>query len=208
MYRGETAVTWVKDPCPAGSVNRSRGMIVVPQDAARAHQQFFVRGVRVGGACLWHRALPEYAIGKILFFDDIGTLVSDAWLQESRRRHAAISAGPPAARSTFDVYLEDGALFYIRTPCVRADTEAPFFVHVSPVHLGDLHYLRRRHGFDALDFRFGVSERTMMRIVPGDIFDDICMATLELPDYAIANIATGQYTPGGGDLWRVNIGGG
>ena len=112
----------------------------------------------------------------------------------------------PAARSTFDVYLEDGTLTYIKNPCVQADTEAPFFVHVWPAHVGDLRPPRRRLGFEALDFRIGAwnpSWRTA-----GDIFDGVCMATLALPDYPIANIATGQHTPGGGSLWRVDIGGG
>ena len=207
VYRDETSVTWVKESCPAGGVNRAQRMILIPLDAPRAQQRFNVDGVRVGDACLWQSTLPEYAVGKILFFDGIGTLVSDVWLQESRRRHAAISAAPPAARSTFDVYLEDGALTYIKSPCVRADTEAPFFVHVVPVQLGDLPRFRRRFGFEALDFRFGASKR-LWRTVAGDIFDGVCMATLTLPDYPIANIATGQHTPGGGSLWRVDIGGG
>ena len=207
IYRGETTVTWVKESCPAGGVNRLRGMIVVPLDAARAQRRHFVHGVRVGDACLWQSALPEYAIGKILFFNGIGALASDAYLQDLRRRHAAISAGPPAARSTFDVYLEDGTLFYIRTPCVQTDTEAPFFVHVWPAHLSDLHYSRRRFGFDALDFRFGGVEPSW-RVAAGDIFDGICMATMKLPDYPIAKIVTGQYVPGRGEaLWLVDISG-
>ena len=206
VYGGETSVTWVKESCPAGGVNRAQRMIVVPLDAARAQQRLGVDGVRVGDACLWQSALPEYAVGKILFFDGIGTLVSDAWRQEIRRRHAAISAAP-AARSTFDVYLEDGVLTYIKSPCVQADTDEPFFVHVSPARLGDLPNFRRRFGFDALDFRFGASKRSW-RTVAGDIFDGICMATLALPDYPIANIATGQYTPGSDHLWHVDIGGG
>ena len=205
IYRSERAVTWVKESCPAGGVNRPGGMIVVPLDAARAHQRFFVHGVRVNGACLWQGALPEYAIGKILFFDGIGELVSDAYLQELRRRHAAISAGPPAGRSTFDVYVEDGALFYIRPSCVEADTEAPFVVHVWPAHRDDLRNNRRRLGFDALDFRFGGGEPSW-RVAAGDIFDGICMATMKLPDYPIAKIVTGQYVPGRGEaLWLVDI---
>ena len=184
IYRSETALTWVKDPCPAGGVNRTQHMIVVPLDAAHAEQRFRVQadGVRVGDACLWRAPLPEYAIAKILLSGGIGALVSDGWREERRRRHAAISAGPPAARSTFDVYLEDGALTYIKSPCVRADTEAPFFVHVVPCSLA------------------------IFPSIASDIFDGVCMATLELPDYPIANVATGQYTPDGG-LWRVDIGG-
>ena len=206
VYRSETAVTWVRESCPAGGVNRTRGMVVVPLDGARAQQKFRAHGVRVGDACLWRAPLPEYAIAKILL-TGIGSLASEAHLEERRRRHAAISAGPPAARSTFDVYLEDGTLTYIKNPCVQADTEAPFFVHVTPMHVGDLPTHRRRFGFDGLDFRFGVWKPSW-RTAAGDIFDGICMATLALPDYPIANIATGQYTPDGGDLWRVDIGGG
>ena len=204
VYYSETKVTWVKESCPAGGVNIPQAMVVVPLDIARAHQVFSVHGVRVGDACLWQVAVPEYAIGKILFFRGIGEIVSEAGLQERRRRHAAITAAPPAARSTFDLYLQDGTLTYIRTPCVRADTEAPFFVHVVPVHLGDLFHGRRRLGFDALDFRFGTSEPSW-RTVAGDIFDGVCMAALTLPDYPIAKIATGQYTPGGGRLWHADI---
>ena len=211
VYRSETAVTWVRESCPAGGVNRRQRMAVVPLDATRARQQFCADGVRIGGACLWQAALPEYAIAEILL-PGIGTLASEAHLEERRRRHAAISTGPPAARSTFDVYLEDGTLFYIKSPCVRADTEAPFFVHVWPAHLDDLPHVRRRLGFDALDFRFGMV-RPLWRYASGgyptgDIFDGICMATLKLRDYPVARIATGQHTPGGGSLWRVDIGGG
>ena len=207
VYRSETAITWVKDPCPAGGVNRTQRMIVVPLDATHAEQRVHIHayGVRVDDACLWRALLPEYAIAKILLFDGIGALVSDAWLEERRRRHAAITATPPTARATFDVYLEDGTLTYIKNPCVRADTEAPFFVHVVPLHRGDLPIYRRRAGMEALDFRFGASKRSW-RTVAGDIFDGVCMATLELPDYPITNIGTGQYTPDG-PLWRVDIGG-
>ena len=205
VYRSETAVTWVKESCPAGGVNRRLGMTVFPLDAARAPQWFRAYGVRIGDACLWRVPLPEYAIAKILLLG-IGTLASDAHLEERRRRHAAITAGSPAARSTFDLYLEDGTLTYIKNPCVEADTEAPFFLHVVPVHLSDLPISRRRAGMEALDFRFGASKPSW-RTVAGDIFDGICMATLTLPHYPIANIATGQYMPDG-DLWRVDIGGG
>ena len=203
VYRGETAVTWVKESCPAGGVNLRKGMIVVPLDATRARQSFRVDGVRVGDACLWQSSLPEYAIAKLIF-PSIGALASDAYLEERRRDYATLAAKPPAVRSTFDTYADEGALIYVKTPCAQQDTEAPFFVHVWPVDAGDLPRSRTGPGFDALDFRFGVSEPSW-RTVAGDIFDGVCMATLTLPDYPITKIATGQYTPGGGRLWHADI---
>ena len=207
VYRGETAITWVKEACAAGDLNRTRDVTVVPLDAGRDRETLRAYGVRVFDACVWQAPLPAYAIAKFLFHG-IGALVADdAYLEERRRRYLALAATLPAARSIFDVYLEDGTLFYVRTPCGRADTEAPFFVHVRPAHLGDIPQSRRRHGFEAMDFRFGGFD-PLWHYASGDIFNDVCMATLALPDYPIASIGTGQYAAGGSSLWRVDIGGG
>ena len=207
VYRSATAITWVKEHCAAGDVNATMTMSVVPVDTVRLPTQVLrAGGVRVGDACLWQVPLPAHAVAKMLF-PHIGALASDAHVEERRRRHARLKATPPLARSTFDVYMEDGTLFYIKTPCVPADTEAPFFVHVRPKHVGDLPRLRRPHGFDTLDFRFGGFDAHWNYAV-SDIFDGVCMATLELPDYPVASIATGQYIRGGDSLWRVEVGGG
>ena len=181
-------------------------MILVLLDAAGDTHARHVRsnaGVRIGAACVWQALLPGTSAASIIF-PRIGVLGFDAYLEGRRRRYAKLSTTLPAARSTFDVYLEDGRLFYVRTPCVPADTDAPFFVHVRPVFLGDLPSYRRQFGIYALDFRFGGFDPNW-RSGLGDIFDGVCMATLELPDYPIANIATGQYAPGGAGLWRVDI---
>ena len=205
VYRDETAIFWVREHCPAGGLNGDMSMTVVPLEAGRGDTQVSARGVRVGDACLWRALLPDFPIAKMLF-PRIGSLASAAHLEDRRRRYAELSATPPAARSTFDVYLEDGTLLYIKTPCVQEDTQAPFFVHVHPVHAGDLHRSRRPHGFDTLDFRFG-SLDPHWRDASGDVFDDVCMATLELPDYPVASVTTGQYVPGGASLWRVEVDG-
>ena len=87
-------------------------------------------------------------------------------------------------RSDFDVYLSENTLIYAKEPCVRADTEATFFLALYPVDGNDLPERRKQHGFDNLDFDF--DER-------GVIFDGRCMARIHLPEYAIARIGTGQY---------------
>ena len=97
-----------------------------------------------------------------------------------------LASGEPALRSTFDVYLNEGRLIYVKDPCASADTEAMFFLALYPVDVNDLPYHRQRHGFDNLDFRFDNR---------GVMFDGRCAATVALPQYAIATIGTGQYVP-------------
>ena len=206
VYRSDTAIVWVKEHCVAGDLHGTMQMTVFALQDARPRQTVRADGVRIGDACLWQAALPDYPIARIIF-PAIGVLATDAHLEERRRQYAALVATSAAARSVFDVYWQDGTLVYVKTPCVRADTEAPFFVHIRPEHLGDIRRSRRPHGFEALDFRFGGVDPHWHH-ASGDIFDDVCMATLELPDYPIAGIATGQYARGGASLWRVDVGGG
>ena len=205
IYRGDNAITWVKAPCAPGDLHDAMDMIIVPLDAAQDRHTRRADGVRVGDACLWQAPLPDTPFAKVLF-PHIGALATDVHIEERRHRYARLAATPPTARSTFDVYLQDGSLFYLKTPCVQEDTEASFFVHVRPTHLNDIPGRRRRHGFDTLDFRFGGFD-LHWHYASGDIFDGVCLAELELPEYAFASIATGQYAPGGDGLWRVEIGG-
>ncbi len=105
----------------------------------------------------------------------------------------------PAIRSTFDVYLSENTLTYVKEPCVRADTEAMFFLHVIPTDVNDLPDGRKQHGFDNLDFRFDGR---------GVTFDGRCIVKVPLPEYDIAEISTGQYVPvdGGYDhIWEGEI---
>ena len=203
VHVGETQVFWAMDPCPPGGVNERMRMTVVPMEAVRdSTQGHRAYGVRVGDACLWQAPLPDYPIAKMVF-PYRGALATDAHLEELRHRHLAL-AGPPTVRSTFDVYLEDRTLLYLKTPCVQKDTDAPFFVHIWPAHVVELPRSRRRHGFDTRDFRFGGVD-PQWNYASGDIFDGVCMATLELPDYPVAHVITGQYWPGGAGLWHAEI---
>ena len=204
VYRSEAVITWVVEACPPGELNNTMNMTVVPLDTTRFRT--FTRrtnGVRVGAACLWQTLLPDYPIAK-LHFHHIGRLVSDAYLEERRRLRAALADTPPVSRSTFDVYLDERTLIYLKTSCAKADTEASFFVHIQPANARDLPNHRRQHGFDAQDFRWD-SIDPQWRTALGDIFDGSCLATWVLPDYSIASIATGQYRAGEGDLWRVDF---
>ena len=105
----------------------------------------------------------------------------------------------PAIESGFDVHLVENTLIYAKDRCGPDDVAAPFFLHVDPVDPDDLPGPRRRHGFDNLDFRFGVR---------GTRFGGTCVAEVPLPEYGVAAIRTGQYVEAGGGFhhpWEGEI---
>ncbi len=104
-------------------------------------------------------------------------------------------SGELVASGEFDVYVNGRALVYVREPCAPADTEAWFFLHVDPDDPADLPEERKRWGFDGRDFIF---DRQATR------FDGTCLTTVELPDYGIARIRTGQYDDTG-QIWSVEF---
>ncbi len=113
--------------------------------------------------------------------------------------YEAVVPGEPAIRSTFDVYLRDNTLTYVKDQCTPADTEPTFFLHLYPVDVNDLPDPRKKHGFDNLDFDF--DQR-------GATFDGKCIANIPLPEYDIATISAGQYVPVEGGykhLWEGEI---
>ena len=107
----------------------------------------------------------------------------------------------PVIRSDWDVYLIENSLVYVKEPCASADTEAMFFLHLHPVDTNDLPDYRKQHGFDNLDFGFRGRRLLFHR-------GEICAAIQELPDYAVAAVATGQYmhVDGGyNNLWEAGF---
>ena len=102
-------------------------------------------------------------------------------------RDAALSgdSGEPAARSRFDVYIQNGTVVYYRWNCEAADVRARFFLHTRRAAGGD--YERKEFAFSD----YGVN-------IEGD-----CVAQAALPAYEIGRVRTGQY--GGSDDWTVEF---
>ncbi len=100
------------------------------------------------------------------------------------------TVGEPVIRSNFDVYLIEDRLIYFKEPCTPADIKPKFFLHIIPADLHDLPGYRKRHGFDNLDFDFYRPHT------------DHCMRAIQLPDYDINSVRTGQYVPGEGKIWN------
>ena len=102
----------------------------------------------------------------------------------------------PLASSTFDVYLDENRLVYVKEECGDEDVEARFFLHLHPSDVADLRALRRPSGYDNLDFffwRYGLRG------------DRRCAAVRTLPDYDMIAIGTGQFVPTKGRLWSERV---
>ena len=156
-------------------------------------------GGRPGGECLAVYPLPDYPIAA-LHTGQAGAwetnLYPPANTDSLRATYAALSDIQPAARSDFDLYIQDNRLIYLRESCAAADTAAGFFLHILPVDVADLPAERQAAGFANLDFDFNRW---------GGSFDGKCLAAVPLPDYPVKEIRTGQYRPGPGELWAVEL---
>ena len=172
-----------------------------PQGFANLDFRFDARGARFDGRCVASVQLPDYPIFSI----STGQYPGDgaAWsvefmpglVERLRTAYEQVANSAPVVRSIFALYFIEDQLIYVREQCTSEDTEARFFLHLTPVDTGDLPGERRRHGFANLDFRFAVR---------GTSFDGRCVASMPLPDYPIASIRTGQYGDEG-DTWSVEF---
>ena len=114
--------------------------------------------------------------------------------------YQSIASGEPAARSDFDIYTGEKMVTYLKSPCNAADVQARFFLHVVPKSVEDLPPPRRQHGFDNLDFYYDEYGRGAALVFGGR-----CIVERPLPDYPIARIETGQFTPGVGKIWKAEF---
>ena len=149
------------------------------------------------------RALPnteiaaEFSDGLILRLKPSARFDKDAYQAgQSERANAIInSAGRAAIRSKFNVHVNQRTLTYIKAPCAKADTTAKFFLHIRPTARHDLPLHHRRYGYDNLDFEF---------VQRGFQFAGRCVARINLPEYPIASITTGQFSREG-QIWKGKI---
>ncbi len=122
--------------------------------------------------------------------------IKESGVATARSDYEALVSGEPVIRATFDIYLSENTLAYAKEPCVPADTAATFFLHVIPSDPDALPDARKQHGFDNRDFHFDGR---------GVIFNGKCMAEVNLPEYDITRIRTGQYVPGEGQVWKAEF---
>ena len=221
VYADGDSLIYAKEPCAPDDTLGRFYLQVAPVDERDLSDDARERGVPYdsfgfdfanegslfGGACLIRMRLPSYPIGAVAagqWTEGAGELWSgaarfEASLGAFRDVYAAARATQPAARAVFDVYIMDGdSLIYAKEPCADADTRGRFLLSLFPADESDLREESRERGMahNPRNFDFEMS---------GALFDGKCAARAALPDYPLAKIETGQWTPDGGEIWNERI---
>ena len=89
--------------------------------------------------------------------------------------------GELIVRSKYDVYLDGKTLTYVKSPCAHDDAANRFILHVIPV---DTSVIEGRTQ-ETLDFSFMEGKDWHV--------GEACVVSIDLPNYPIASIRTGQY---------------
>ena len=105
--------------------------------------------------------------------------------------------------NTFDIYYNSDRLIYVRENCFSEDVSSKFFLHIDPSDPADLPEHRMEYSFDNLDFFFWEHRLPLLseRRLP---FLTRCAASIDLPQYGIESIRTGQYNDEGA-IWNVRV---
>ena len=214
VYLADGELAYLNDSCDPPETAQPFHLNVYPENASdlpkerrergfeRIHFEFLPNGALADGGCAVFFPLPDYPVAAIQTGQhdgEGGNLWFAQFLIDPERRlaeSASGASGEPVARGDFDIHIAHGALVYVKEPCEQADTEARFFLHVTPERAGDLPYERREHGFDNLDFAFFPN---------GALFDGKCAARAALPEYPIASARTGQYASGLVEIWSAEF---
>ena len=217
LFHDGTTLAYLREPCDRGETAPRFLLHLFPSRFGGAPARALPAGFENRdfdfheyGFVLDGRCLALVPLGE----DEWGRLVTGQWRageepywqafldfdrDRFRRAFEAIAAGasgPPAARSRFEIHLEDTTLLYLRESCGADETEGRFFLHAYPSHRDDLPESRREHGFENLDFDFAEY---------GRVFGDGCLAAVPLPGYGIERLRTGQRAAGGGESWEAEI---
>ena len=190
------------DPNDMSEVTRRAGLEYKPLDLS-----FRKYGAALDGGCVIVRDLPDYPIIHVETgqwkpdMSGLSWIVKirlDGYLEMFRRALATLPDKQPAARSGFDIWLNDRTLTYLKENCAEEDTRGRFFLSIFPTNQTDLTQTARAAGHEHEPLNFDFPQY-------GEILADKCAIIRELPDYPINRIQTGQWIPGEGELWSAEI---
>ena len=210
IYLDEHAVSWIQDPCRPEDMAHQfilQGVSRDPRNPFRVrlddrHFSFSQRGVRVEDACLAVVPQPVYPLQHLKVGQYTWVWQQTLWqadilapsiAETYRAAYRTLEARPPVSRADFNVYVTASAVLFAKTPCTEEDTQAKFFLHITPVDPRAW----PEHGFDNRDFRF---------FEYGVRFDRTCLAAVPRPAYPIQHLKGGQWQPETGHaLWQADI---
>ena len=153
----------------------------------------------------WNAEEPP-AFHDIRAYDSGIAFIIDPAASDYRAYHRAAyddvaANGTLLARSAFDIYIYDGAIYYISANCAPPTPKTSdlwMFLHLFSADPDNPPQHKRARGFVNNGFSFGMDAA---------FFDGKCISKSTLPDYPLARIRTGQdATESGVKAWRVDIG--
>ncbi len=218
VYVGDGVLAYVREPCSTEVMPTRFTAQLIPKRVGDLPEMWRLQGweylndlhfpghgARIGGKCVASFPLSDYPLAGFRV-NEYAPEVHDIWTAEFALLPGAPGKGDDpveddrSPESPFDLLWSDGVLTYVKDPCVEADTEPRFYLHIAPERATDLPEDRRSSGFDNLDFDF--SEHGVLQ-------DDKCVASVELPDYPVLGISTGQFGGGweGGNIWEAAFNG-
>ena len=172
----------------------------LPNDIGLRNERFVFLLLAICWSCL---AVAALQLNRKLFSVLAGCLALGMLISVTAFPHLAqflerrgLAQAHLVGRADFDLYDDHDQLIYYKDDCGQADIGPRFFLHIFPVDRADLPEHRQSHSFDNLDFDFN---RYGGRIGGG------CVAKRSLPDYEIARVATGQFIPETGQIWRIEF---
>ena len=204
----DEGVTYIRDRCTTENVENHFFLHVIPEDVQDLPEDrrdngfesitFHIpsRGAMFDGKCLASIDLPRYEIDRIrtgqFVRRDIDSEDWPVWRIDYNLalpelldvvKELLRSDREPEIRSSFDVYVDDGQLVYVKESCSVDDRDLLFFLHVFPVDGKEVVQGSEETGFNSINF--GLIEE-------GGMHDGSCFAAVDLPEYDIASIRTGQ----------------
>ena len=132
--------------------------------------------------------VPRPAFHALAFVVVSSVMVLSCDLWRHVRTKAAMAALAPSDRiitDKYDVYRKGRRLFYVKDECGGRDMRRRFILNIHPVNVEDLEPHDQQRGFEIRDFYFA-----RHRLFS---FGASCQGVVELPQYAIAQIRTGQH---------------
>ena len=155
------------------------------------------------GACVARVDLPGYEIasvktGHVTY--NAAVLWEGTYSVHTARAVEALSGlrlrrDEPEVQSGFDVFVDGDRLIYHKPSCSAEEIDARVFLHVHPADIDNLPADRRESGFQNLDFSLWQN---------GGRVGDECFARVDLPEYEIASVRTGQFTQEG-SVWEESF---